>query len=87
MEINLSKKTVFSILIFFWIVFSITYIIWDVWTDFKQGGMIAAYERGRMDTISILISEAEKCEPVSVVGEEKEISVIALDCLTENSEK
>jgi hypothetical protein len=87
MEINLSKKTIFSILIFFWIVFSITYIIWDVWTDFKQGEMIAAYEQGRMDTINILISETEKCEPVSVVGKEKEISVIALDCLTENSEK
>ena len=84
MEINFSKKTILSLVAFIWIVFSVVYIVWGIWTDFKEKEMIAAYDQGRIDTINILISETEKCEPISVAGSEKETKVIGVHCLTEN---
>jgi hypothetical protein len=45
--------------------------------------MSNAYNQGKMDTINILITEAEKCEPVTVTGVEKQISIISTHCLKE----
>lgn len=86
MEITLLKKTICHLLVFLWIVFSLTYIAWDLWGDFKNIQMFQAYEQGRADTVSILIEEAEKCEPVQVTGRDKQISVIGVHCLTEVDE-
>jgi len=81
MEITLSKKTIFYFLVLLWIVFSVVYIVWDIWSDFKNVRMLNAYEQGRIDTINVLITEAEKCEPVTVTGVEKQISIIGTHCL------
>lgn len=82
MEIALSKKTIFHLFIFLWIVFSVVYIAWDLWSDFKNVQMFRAYEQGRADMVSALIQETERCEPVEVRGSEKQISVIGVHCLT-----
>ncbi len=71
MELTLSKKTILSLLVCFWIVFSVAYIAWDLWSDFRYGQLEIAYEQGMADTISALIAEAEKCEPVQVTGRDK----------------
>ncbi|MCX6759186.1 MAG: hypothetical protein NT012_01260 [Candidatus Nealsonbacteria bacterium] len=42
--------------------------IWDIWSDFKNVQMSNAYNQGKMDTINILITEAEKCEPVPILA-------------------
>jgi len=81
MEITLSKKTILHLFVFLWIVFSITYIAWDLWSDFKNIQILNAYERGRTDTINQLIQEAEKCQPFPVFSAEKEIQLISMDCL------
>lgn len=81
MNLNLSKKTVLYLLVFVWLVFSVVYIVWDVWADFKNVQMSNAYQQGRIDTINTLIQEGEKCKPVSVAGTEKQIQLIKVDCL------
>jgi len=80
---TLSKKTIMYFLVFLWIVFSVMYIIWNIWSDFKNVRILNAYEQGRIDTINVLITEAEKCEPVTVTGVEKKISIISTHCLEE----
>lgn len=81
MNISLSKKTILYLLVFAWVVFSIGYIINDIWGDFKNVQMLNAYEQGRAEAINQLIQEAEKCQPVSVFSTGKQIQLINIDCL------
>lgn len=81
MNINLSKKTILYLLVSAWIIFSIVYIINDVWSDFKNVKMLNAYERGRAEIINQLIQEAEKCQPVPIFSAGKQIQLINTDCL------
>lgn len=83
MGINLSKKTILNLIVLVWVVFSISYIVWDLWGDFRNFQIFQAYEQGGVDMINVLIEEAEKCEPVEVRSAERQISVISIDCLTE----
>lgn len=81
MEINLSKKSILYFLALLWIFFSVAYIVWDVWSDFKNVQMLNAYEQGKIDIINALIQEAEKCEPIPVFSGEKEIQLVNINCL------
>lgn len=87
MNLNLSKKTVGYLLIFVWLVFSIGYIVWDVWTDFKNVQMLNAYQQGVAKTIDQIIQEAEKCQPIPIFSAEKRIQVINVDCLEKPAEQ
>lgn len=80
---TISKKIILNTILIFWIIFSVVYICYDLWSDFKNVQMLNAYQQGRMDTINVLITEAEKCEPVTVTGVEKQISIIGTHCLKE----
>jgi len=62
----ISKKLILNILLIIWISFSIIYIAYDLWSDFKLKELNQAYQQGRIDTINSLIQQAEKCEPISV---------------------
>jgi len=81
MTVNFTPKTIFCLLVFLWIVFSIVYIANDFWSNYKNVQMAGAYEQGRIDTVNVLIQEAEKCEPVPVSSGEKEILLMNLGCL------
>lgn len=81
MELALSKKTILHILVLLWIIFSVAYIIWDLWSDFKNVQILNAYEQGRIDIINTLMQEAEKCEPIPIFSGEKEIQLVDIDCL------
>ena len=81
MKMTLSKKTILYVLISVWIVFSVAYIISDVWGDFKNTQILSAYEQGRVDTINTLITEAENCQPFSIFSAEKQIQLININCL------
>jgi len=80
MEITLSKKTIGSLVLFLWLVFSIVYIASDIWNNYKKIQLTAAYNQGKTDTINALIKEADKCQPVSIFGEEKDIQLMNLNC-------
>ena len=81
MEIALSKKTILCLILFLWVVFSIAYIVNDIWSDYKDIQLVTAYNQGKADTINALITEAEKCAGFSVSSGEKEIQLIKTDCL------
>ncbi len=78
MKVNLKIAGYFLIIL--WIIFSLVYILNDIWQDFKSQQLKKAYEQGKIDTINLLIKEAEKCQPVPIFGGEKEIRVIKVGC-------
>jgi len=79
-NINFKPKIILYFLVFLWIVFSIIYIVNNVWSDFKNVQLTQAYNQGRTDTINTLIQEAEKCQPFSVYNGEKDIQLIKKGC-------
>ena len=78
MKVNLKIAGYFLIIL--WTIFSLVYILNDIWQDFKSQQLKKAYEQGKIDTINLLIKEAEKCQPVPIFGGEKEIRVIKVGC-------
>lgn len=73
------KKAVIVIL-GLWIIFSLGYIFRDQWTKFQNRQVLIAYQNGVADTIRALISQAELCQPVSLVDGDKRIELIKLGC-------
>ncbi len=86
---TISKKTILCVLIITWIMFSITYIVFDVWSDFKDKQLTQAYRLGEADTINQLIKEAgnEKCEPFFVYNNDANVQLINIECLKQVSEE
>lgn len=81
---NSSNKGALILLIVLlaWAVFSLVYIGYDTWTDFKAGQMNQAYQQGRVDTVNNLISRAQKdCQPFSVNSQNNKINLIDVSCL------
>ena len=78
---TITKKLILNIVLLIWIVFSVIYILYDVWSDFKLKALNQAYQQGRADTINALIQQAEKCDPIPVLSGEKRIEVINVNCL------
>ena len=77
----ISKKLILHLIILIWIVFSVIYIFCDLWSDFKITKLNQAYQQGRIDTISELIRQTQKCEPFSVFSGETQVNLINTDCL------
>jgi len=75
-----TKKTILSLILFLWVVFSVVYIINDVWSNYRDVQLVAAYNQGKTDMVNTLIKEAEKCEPIPVFTGEKEIQLIKIGC-------
>lgn len=80
MNINSAPKKILYFLVFLWVIFSVAYIVNDIWTNYKNVQLVQAYNQGRTDTINVLIQEAEKCQSFSVYSEEKEIQLIKVGC-------
>ncbi len=80
MDISFTRKTILYVLVFLWMVFSVVYIANDVWSRYKKVQLVQAYEQGRTDIINQLIREAEKCEPIPVFSEGKEINLLKIGC-------
>jgi len=78
---TITKKLILNIVLLIWIIFSVIYILYDVWSDFKLKALNQAYQQGRADTINALIQQAEKCDPIPVLSGEKKIEVINVNCL------
>jgi hypothetical protein len=83
MDIKFTFKNILLLLVFFWIVFSLTYVVNDLINKYESKEQ--AYRQGGIDTINLLIEEAEKCQPFSVYSQEKEIRLINLDCLEQEN--
>lgn len=81
--ISFVRGNILKIILYTWIILSIVYIGYDVWSDFKTNTINQAYLAGKNDTISQLFKEAEKpeCQPITVTNNEKQIQVINVACL------
>jgi hypothetical protein len=78
----MKNKIIFAVVLV-WMVFSISYIAYDVWSDFKASQMVAAYNQGKADTISALISAAENsCDVIPVSSASKQIGVVNSSCVS-----
>ncbi|MEW5907864.1 MAG: hypothetical protein AB1643_01640 [Patescibacteria group bacterium] len=75
------KKIISHLIVLIWIIFSLIYIVYDVWSDFKSKQLNQAYQQGKIDTINTLIKEAEQCNPLPVFSDEKQIQLINVSCL------
>jgi hypothetical protein len=82
----MDKKIIFKLVIFFWIVFSVVFILYDVWSDFKTKELNQAYQSGGTDTVNYLIQQAKNCQVVPVRSGDTQIQVVDTSCLkTENA--
>ncbi len=83
----LSKKNLLTILLVLWVIFSVGYIGWNIWSDFRVEMLNRAYQQGITDAVNQLISQAEKeCKPVTVFNqaENKQIELVNAVCLKDN---
>jgi predicted negative regulator of RcsB-dependent stress response len=83
MRLKFSKKNILCFLASVWIVFSLVYILWDLWSDFNNVQLSNAYQQGAAAAIDKIIEETEKCQIVPVFNNEKEIRLISVSCLEE----
>jgi len=77
----ISKKIILYIVIIIWIVFSLVYIFYDLWSDFKLKKLNQAYQQGSTDTINTLIKQAKNCNPIPIYSGDTQIEVINVDCV------
>ena len=82
MKCNLDKKIIVSILIGLWFIFSVGYIGWDLWDDFRVRQLTLAIEQSRVNTINQIIQQTvQGCEPLRLFSEETEVNLINTTCL------
>ncbi len=85
MRLNFSKKNILCFFALVWIVFSLIYIFWDLWNDFKNVQLSNAYQQGAAAAIDKIIEETEKCQIVPIFSNEKEVRLISVSCLEEKT--
>ncbi len=77
------KLTMAQIALILWLIFSVIYVVQDLWRD----GVSAAYKAGQQSGAQIaegnmlngLIQEAQKCQPIAIG--QSGVSMIAVQCL------
>ncbi len=79
------KKTITTIFLVLWFVFSVVYIAVDSWNNFKNFKLKAAYQQGLAESINTIIKESEKCSPISLYNNDKQIQIISLACLQQDN--
>lgn len=81
MQINISLKWV---LLTLWIIFSIAYIWWDLYSEIRYKAMNAAYTQWQTDVVTSLFKEIENvgCQkPVTVNLWAQKVDLINVQCL------
>ncbi len=82
-RINNPKKFVVALLLVLWIVFSVFYIIRDVWSDFQITQINNALNQGYATAVNQLYEQAsnKECNPVKLTNGENEMQLINVACL------
>lgn len=71
------------ILVFIWIAFTLAYIPWSIWHNYKKVQLAEAYNQGVLDLVNQLFLEAEKCQPIPITDGIRELQLIDIACLEE----
>lgn len=82
-----SGKHIIGIALLIWAIFSAGYIIWDIWTDFKEKQLTQVYQQGRVDTIDEVIKQAQSCQPFPIFSRQTQIQLINVDCLNQQNQQ
>lgn len=84
----LSKKNILTFLLVLWMIFSIGYIGWGIWTDIKTAIIKQSYQQGVSDTVNQLIQQAEdnNCQLIHIFNQEanKDIQLINTTCVNKS---
>ncbi len=81
MKKNTDKKVYVIYAVVVWILFSVGYIMVDIWQDFKVSKIQSAYQQGRSDAIQTIMSQASKCNAVPLYSGDESINVVSVECL------
>ena len=85
MRLELNKKIIIHLLIALWFVFSLGYIKWDLWDDFRIRRLTLALEQGQINAINQIIKQTDtECEPLRLFSEETEVNLINVVCLEQD---
>jgi hypothetical protein len=76
-----TKKNIIIALAIAWVVFSAWYMINDQWQNYKIGQIEKAYIAGGNNTITTIVNESTKCQPIPLFSGENEVKMIAIECL------
>ncbi|MFA5248007.1 MAG: hypothetical protein WC415_02045 [Patescibacteria group bacterium] len=84
---KISKKLVILAVAILWVIFSLGYIGWDIWSDFKVNQLNNAARSGYSQAILDVGAQAEKCQEVPLnLGENKTMSIVSVECLKQAQE-
>ena len=78
---KITKKLILNISLIIWVIFSLGYMAYDIWSDFKTTQLSLFYQQGQADTINELIRRAQMCEVFPVFNGENQVNLINTDCL------
>lgn len=80
---QLTKQQIIKLLLGAYIAFSLVFILYSLWNNFKINYGQQAYNQGKVDTVNQLFSQAEDpaCKPFSVFNEQKQVQLISVSCL------
>jgi predicted negative regulator of RcsB-dependent stress response len=84
---KISKNLVISVVAILWVVFSLGYIGWDIWGDFKVNQVNNALRNGYSQAILDVGAQAAKCQEVPLnLGDNKTMSIVSVECLKQAQE-
>lgn len=69
-----------------WIIGSIVYIAYDIWSDYKIREVGVAYQQGYSTAVNDLIQQAGKCEVFPVNSGTTKVELINVSCLKKAAE-
>lgn len=82
-----TKFLVLLIILIAWAVFSVAYIGYDAWGDFKAQQLNQAVQQTQVQTINSIVSRAQQdCQPFTVNGQNDNVDLINVSCLQQQGE-
>lgn len=84
---KLQKSVIFMIALIIWSVFSVVYIGWSSWQNFKAKQVQVALSQGYQQAFIDIATVAQKCEAVPLNlgkdkdGKEQTMEIVATQCL------
>lgn len=78
-----TKPTIWKTLIGVYVIISLVYMGYTVWSNFKLYYIQQSYTAGQQDTINKLLTQAadKSCQPFSVYSADQQVQLINTDCL------
>ena len=80
------KIPVLKIILIVWLAFTSVYFVYGEYNRIKLYVAKVAYTRGFQDSVTQLMAEAAKCQPIPVQSDGQRVDLIALNCLTQPAE-